>query len=627
MKKIPLILFSIAIAIIQPAVSLAQESSDVCTDIWTTLDDETGDFQARHEADYLRIGDLFYLVGGRGNRSLAIYNPKTAVWSTGTPPPREIHHFQAVTVDQELWIVGAFSDGAFPNEKPLDTILIYNPVNDTWRNGPLIARPRGGGGVIVRGRKLYLICGITNGHVSGHVAWFDEYDIDTGIWTQMPDAPRARDHYRAVLINNTIWNAAGRRSARNSAQGVFGNTVSEVDYYDFTSKKWNTLPSTGNIPTPRAGNAAINFHNKLIVAGGESNTQSAAHNEVESLDPILGLWSSLPSLQRGRHGAGLAIYDDCLYIASGAPNQGGSNELSTQERYCPCSEHSDSDTSGTAPAITNISRNGTVVSIQFQGRQGGTYTLKKSTSIDDKFINSSPAPGNIHTLTSGTIGILNDIQANEQDAFYRVEEVSNAAPLIEFNSNGTITDNGAVVGTYTLTGPSSLGTFDTTTGIMVQAGGNTFNGAGATVSLTIDSLIAGYDVVGPITVSSTSLVSGVFNNNSRLPGGGGGFAIGNSSASAAFSFNVNGQFTTGPSASFIYDAGGDITTDGALAAGETAIADNVGEYLDDTFLFTPDQVLGVGSTLSVTLGSFGGNSIAGEAFLFRVNIAPITSDN
>ena len=119
----------------------------------------------------------------------------------------------------------------------------------------------------------------------------------------------------------------------------------------------------------------------------------------------------------------------------------------------------------------------------------------------------------------------------------------------------------------------------------------------------------------------------MFNNNSRLPGGGGGFAIGNSSASAAFSFNVNGQFTTGPSASFVYDAGSDITTDGALAADETAIADNVGEYLDDTFLFTPNQVLGVGSTLSVTLGSFGGNSIAGEAFLFRVNIAPITSDN
>ena len=83
----------------------------------------------------------------------------------------------------------------------------------------------------------------------------------------------------------------------------------------------------------------------------------------------------------------------------------------------------------------------------------------------------------------------------------------------------------------------------------------------------------------------------------------------------------------GPSASFLYDAGGDITADGALAAGKTAIADNVGEYLDDTFLFTPDRVLGVGSTLSVTLGSFGGNNIAGEAFLFRVNIAPITSNN
>ena len=201
--------------------------------------------------------------------------------------------------------------------------------------------------------------------------------------------------------------------------------------------------------------------------------------------------------------------------------------------------------------------------------------------------------------------------------------VSNAATSIVFNNNGTITDNGAVVGSFTLEGldsPSLL--FDTSSGLMVQGIGNDFGSAGQTISLTIDSLDAGYSITNPITVSSTALVSGEFNPDSNLPSGDGGFKIGNRHSSPIFSFGVDGQFTTGASNTFIYDERGDIITDGALLAGETVIAqEDTGEYLDDTFLFTPDADIGLGDTLSVTLGSTpGGNGILGEGFVFNIHI-------
>ena len=122
--------FTILISFITSTVFAQDQTSGSCTNcaecsgIWTTLDDETGDFQRRHEAGYVRIGDLFYLVGGRGNRTLAIYDPIMEEWSTGATPPVQLHHFQAVEVDGELWIAGAFI-GNFPRETPYELSLIH----------------------------------------------------------------------------------------------------------------------------------------------------------------------------------------------------------------------------------------------------------------------------------------------------------------------------------------------------------------------------------------------------------------------------------------------------------------------------------------------------------------------
>jgi len=275
------------------SINITLNNEAGCDGIWSNLEESNGEPQARHEADYVRIGNLFYLVGGRGERALNIYNPATDTWTAGATPPVEFHHFQAVAVEGELWIAGAFI-GNFPQETPLDHILIYNPVTNSWREGPSIPRPRGGGGVVFYNRKLYLICGITNGHIGGHVAWLDQYDLDTGEWTTLPDAPQARDHFRSVLIDDVIWNAAGRRTASQSSVGSFGNTV----------------------------------------------TQTEAHNEVEVLDPQTEQWSTLPPLLQGRHGSGVIQYEGDLYIASGNATRGGGNEITSQEKYNTAATHS-----------------------------------------------------------------------------------------------------------------------------------------------------------------------------------------------------------------------------------------------------------------------------------------------
>jgi N-acetylneuraminic acid mutarotase len=182
---------------------------------------------------------------------------------------------------------------------------------------------------VLHNGKIYISCGIKNGHNGDHKNWLDRYDPETGNWEILADAPRARDHFQAVLANGSIYLPGGRNT--KASEGVFGNTIAEVDVYDPATDSWITLPN--NLPTRRAGNSAIFFENKIIVAGGESDTQEEAHSEVEALDPLGNIWEDLAPLLNGRHGTGLLQYDGDLYIASGSGKRGGGPELFSMEKF------------------------------------------------------------------------------------------------------------------------------------------------------------------------------------------------------------------------------------------------------------------------------------------------------
>jgi hypothetical protein len=70
----------------------------------------------------------------------------------------------------------------------------------------------------------------------------------------------------------------------------------------------------------------------VVIAGGESMVQEEAHDQVEAYNSKTGQWVSWPSLVEGRHGSGLAVVDNYLYMASGSGGRGGGPELTTIER-------------------------------------------------------------------------------------------------------------------------------------------------------------------------------------------------------------------------------------------------------------------------------------------------------
>ena len=295
---------------------------------WKTLS-PSGTASPRHESSFVAVGDKLYALGGRGIRPVEEYDTQSNTWVKVADAPLEIHHFQAVAYQDEVWIVGAMT-GNYPHETPLPTVLIFNPKTRTWREGPALPenRKRGSAGVVVHKNKLYLVCGIQDGHFDGFVRWFDEYDPKTGTWKTLPNAPRARDHVSAAVVSGKLYLAGGRTSYAKIGK-VLELTHKEVDVFDFASQTWSTLDA--ELPSPRAGNSNLGIGPYLVVMNGESSAQQTAHAEVEVLDTRTGLWSQLPMLNQGRHGTGTVFLNGKIWVHAGSANRGGGPEVSSME--------------------------------------------------------------------------------------------------------------------------------------------------------------------------------------------------------------------------------------------------------------------------------------------------------
>jgi len=292
----------------------------------------SGDFTPRHEATMVEHQGLFYFLGGRRLNPVEVFDPNTQRWTRKSKPPIELHHFQAVSLGEVIYIIGAMS-GGYPGETPVDRVIKYYPAEDRFALGDVIpeARRRGGAGAVAYNDKIYLVGGITDGHRGGYQPWLDEYDPDSGQWRALADAPNARDHFQAVVVGSKLYAFGGRRSSQ--ATGETLNLLTDYgNVYDLGQQRWLPVTESLALPTPRAGTMAVAWGDKVIVAGGESDKQVAAHDEIEVFDTLTHTWQTWPHLKIGRHGAGLAVHNGYMYAVSGSGQRGGEPELSSIER-------------------------------------------------------------------------------------------------------------------------------------------------------------------------------------------------------------------------------------------------------------------------------------------------------
>jgi hypothetical protein len=326
MKNLLLTLFAFLIT----CLSIKSQNVPLTDYRWTPIDAK-GDVTGRHENAFVEYQGKFYLLGGRGINPVNVFDPQTNNWEAKGKSSMEIHHFQAVVYGDAIYLIGAMT-GGYPKEPPLENIWIYYPETDKWEIGPEIPenRRRGGAGAILYNDKIYMVGGIKFGHTSGTTNYFDSFDLKTGQWKILTDAPHIRDHFPAIVVDNKLFCVGGRNTSVHHPDNFgafFSATIPQVDYYDFKEEKWYTMKEP--LPVPTAAGGMVNIGNNLIYMGGEGS-QAQAYNQTQCLDIITGKWSQLAPLYTGRHGSSAVLYEGKIYKAAGSPNKGGGNMTSIE---------------------------------------------------------------------------------------------------------------------------------------------------------------------------------------------------------------------------------------------------------------------------------------------------------
>lgn len=425
--------------------------------VWTEKNEDEN-YTARHEFGFVQVGDKFYTIGGRENpQEIEIYDYSSDSWSTGSLAPHDFNHFQAITYEGLIWVLGAFQTNDSP-EVNATHVYMYNPALNQWIQGVPIpsSRQRGSAGVALHDNKFYVVGGNTLGHNGAYVSYFDEYNPATGIWANLTDAPRPRDHFHAVVVEDKLYAIGGRLTG--GAGGLFEPQVQEVDIYNFTTNSWSTLDNSKNIPHPRAGLTACVFQNEIFTIGGESTFGSPTNTNgprdvVEAFDPITETWSTKASLNYSRHGMQAIVSGDGIFVTGGSSG----TTIRNMEYY-------NTDNPQGSPLVGSIFAADEAVKTFEYEETDGTITIEiiLSNSVGDTgtFIDTIEISGMNFTLdqtysnlflssnSSITIeAVLNDTTQSESDGTVTVTYNNNSTLTIQLDgelntlSNNTFEDS------------------------------------------------------------------------------------------------------------------------------------------------------------------------------------------
>jgi hypothetical protein len=271
--------------------------------------------RAQVEGSAVAIGPIIYTTNGSGpndlNRVLA-YDTRTRQWSEPTETPTGLNHSEAATYHGDLYLAGGYLNG----EEPTNNFWQYDPQTNKWTQLPSMRDPRGAGGTVVIGDKLYVAGGAPQTFgVSSPVTPYgtlEIYDFKTGEWDFGPEMPDPRHHVASAALDGKMYVAGGRDSTDHSSD--------EFDRYDPVAEKWEVLP---HLPLGAATMGMVAVDGQIVIAGGEDqvnweNGGGWVTPTSWAFDPKTNEWHRLPDMAIERRAQGLAATDGRIYALMGS---------------------------------------------------------------------------------------------------------------------------------------------------------------------------------------------------------------------------------------------------------------------------------------------------------------------
>lgn len=271
----------------------------------------------RGEAAAAVVDGKIYAIGGnvagKAIERIEAYDPASDRWTPRAPLPEPRDHMAVTVLGGKIYAFGGFVSAIHAGAGAV--AFEYDPKKDSWRALASMKVPRGSGGAAVLDGKIHVVGGRSDPTTT--VAAHEIYDPANDTWTEAAPLPLARDHMAVVVADGKLHVIGGRTGGGDTP-------VSRHDVYDSVSKTWASAPE---MPAPRSAVGGTLYKGMIVVAGGEfwlsPQKPSNVFTDVWGYDLAKERWVTLVSLPSGRHGYGVGVIGESVYLIGGSLTPGG----------------------------------------------------------------------------------------------------------------------------------------------------------------------------------------------------------------------------------------------------------------------------------------------------------------
>lgn len=213
-----------------------------------------------------------YAIGGFGGSGevgqqnvVETFDPRTGRWEQSRPLPQPRGGPAAATLGGLLYVVGGEIPLPHGRFKIVNSMVVYNPRNNTWRNAAPMPTARENFTTVTSGGFLYAIGGLDSALKS--VATVERYDPRTNHWRTMSRMVESRAFPCAVettVNNRRVIAAVGGSEFSADMDLVQIRRTTEV--FDISSGRWTLLNTL--LPTSRGSLGCARDEDGAILAIG-----------------------------------------------------------------------------------------------------------------------------------------------------------------------------------------------------------------------------------------------------------------------------------------------------------------------------------------------------------------------
>jgi N-acetylneuraminic acid mutarotase len=166
------------------------------------------------------LNGKLYVAGGMLPRAgdateLWAFDPESNTWDASLAHlPTQRDHVIVTSYDGKLYVIG----GRYSTNLP--TVEIYDPVTDTWSQGPNMPTPRSGMAFAIIKDQLHTIAGED---IDRYLVYMkhEVFDFSSETWTQLHDIPRPLNAPVAVAVDGYIYVMGGGSISGNPYKDVW----------------------------------------------------------------------------------------------------------------------------------------------------------------------------------------------------------------------------------------------------------------------------------------------------------------------------------------------------------------------------------------------------------------------